>query len=173
MNQLANQLATRLLEADEVPPEQPPQGQRPAARQVPHPSHEKWSKARSTFDDLWKLKQKAMDLYSELGRSLRYSQALAEIGYTREEVRGPVKAEMIVSTDNLPPNHPGKRWFRSYAQRFPDAVVGARLEDGTILFFNNPHNPKSGAPDYPTYADWAAKRTAKADFERRSNQGLE
>lgn len=176
MNTLAEQLATRLLESDEIPPEQPPQQSQPAtpkARQVPHPSHEKWTGARKTFDDLWALKQKAMDLYGEMGRSIRYNQALAELGYTREEVRGPVPANIVSSTDNLPANHPGKRWFRSYAQRFPDAVVGAKLEDGSILFFNNPHNPRTGNPDYPTYEEWGAKMTtkAKADSERRSGLG--
>lgn len=168
MSTAAATIATRLLEADEPAPEQPAA---PTARQVPHPSHAKWSGARKTFDELWALKQKAMDLYGELGRSIRYNHALAELGYTREEAEGPVPASAIASTDNLPPNHPGKRWFRTYAKRFPDAVVGAKLKGGGILFFNNPHNPRTGGADYPTYEAWAAMQQKKHDFETSSPMG--
>lgn len=161
-------IASRLLEADEPAPEQ---SAVPAARQVPHPSHTKWSGARKTFDDLWKLKQRAMDLMGEMGRSIRYSEALAELGYTREECEGPVPASDIASVDRMPINHPGRRWFRSYAQRFPDAIVGAKLKGGGILFFNNPHNPRTGGADYPTYEAWAAMQQKKHDFETSSPMG--
>lgn len=74
-----------------------------------HERVQKWDKAHTTYHDLMCKKQKAAELFREVGRSIGYERALARVGLTRADVSHPIYGAQIGSTHNYKQTRPQRR----------------------------------------------------------------
>lgn len=70
---------------------------------------EKWDNALKTFRKLYRLKQKSLGLFQDMGRALEYEQALAKAGVRKEDVAHPITGAAIGATHNYKGKRPAKR----------------------------------------------------------------
>ncbi len=92
------QIVTRMLEDDYD------------AHVKAHRQHKvaKWDKARATYQDLGAKKAEAAKLFSQLGTSIGYERALAQVGLRREHVARPIYGNQIGATHNYKKTAPVK-----------------------------------------------------------------
>lgn len=168
---VADQLAKVMLE-DDATPEQPSAQPDAAAAESPTA---KWDKAHGTWKELRALHAKRDALFQEIGFSLTWARALAHVGLTPKDARGVLRAQDTGSTDmgGLPHGSAARLIYRTYAKKYPNAVVGAHLVDGGVVFFKEPIAPRGGQ-DVPTYEEFKAgldKRRADEEAANEAGQG--
>lgn len=162
MSDTAQRLAESLLEAgDATPP--------PRAR----PDVEKWNKVHGSMRELEALHRKRDELYRELAFSVRWAHALAQVGYHADEAQGIIRASELSSVDHglFPHESAGRVIHRSYAMKYPGAVVGAQLKAGGSVLFKEPIAAK-GQMDPPTYEEFkAAQDKSRQERQERAIGG--
>lgn len=67
-----------------------------------------WDNAHRSTKELFALKQKSLDLFRELGRSIAYERALAHVGIDKKDVSSPIYGAQIGSIDNYKRTKPIK-----------------------------------------------------------------
>lgn len=152
MSEIAPSLVGKLLEDGEQ--------LNPEREELHRPEDaDKWEGAYKTFDELWALKQKQMELFRELGASIAYRRALHKVGLVPGQVKNVLRAEDIYETTPITPGHPLKAIRFSYAKRYPNALVGVVTKDDRHVYFQDPV-PRQYGEQAPTYAEFNAKRQA-------------
>jgi hypothetical protein len=62
---------------------------------------QKWDNAHGSYQKLYPMKLKAMQLFREMGTAIAYERALAQVGLTKEEVAHTIRGAQIGSTHNF------------------------------------------------------------------------
>lgn len=62
---------------------------------------QKWDKAHGTYQKLYPMKLKAMQLFREMGTAIAYERALAHVGLKPEDVAHQIRGAQIGSTHNF------------------------------------------------------------------------
>lgn len=153
-------LIRALMEDDTAPDRREPA--RTSSRRAPTEKVDKWKKASASYMELEKLYAKRNELEKEIGFTVRWNHALAEVGYEPEEAKGVMLASDVSAFDNLPSGHVARPIFRSYSAKYPRAVIGAHLKSGGVVFFDTPVwrvNPESA----PSYEEFRQRRREAAD----------
>jgi hypothetical protein len=86
-------------------------------------THEKWDRAHKTWRDLYGKHQKAHELLRELGRTIGYERALAQVGLTRADVSHPIRGDQVGATHNYKGTHVVKQCRNRFCG--PQYAVGS------------------------------------------------
>lgn len=149
MNTPAEHLAGTLLEDDQSPG-------------APAPDKKAlWDKALKSMEELEGLYQKRAELEKEIAFSVRWNRALAHVDKEAKDAQGLILASELGSMDHglFPQGSAGRKVWRAYAKKYPQAVVGAHLKDGSSVLFHEPIRPRNGLK-VMTYEAFAETKAA-------------
>lgn len=151
MSEASTKVAEIMLE-DDQPQAAPPEDRRA-----------KWDRAAKSMDELAELHAKRHALEQELAFTIRWSRALAYVDRDPKEAQGIIRAHELGSIDHglFPHGSPARRIWRTYAQRYPNAVVGAHLKGGGSVLFIEPIPPRGSSVKVPSYEEFDRMQTEK------------
>lgn len=89
------------MKADKIVDKLLEDGEQLDAHVKAHERVQKWDNAHASYQKLYPMKLKAMDLFRQMGRAIGYERALAKVGLSKEDVASRIHGAQIGATHNF------------------------------------------------------------------------